>query len=52
MAARSGGRYEMRSGKAVLVERTGYKPESEAAPVKKDTDTAPKGATTKGKGDE
>lgn len=30
MATRSGGRYELRDGKPVLVERTGYKPEAEA----------------------
>lgn len=32
MPARSGGRYELRDGKPVLVERTGYKPEAEAKP--------------------
>jgi len=45
MATRSGGRYRIRNGKPVLVERTGYRPEAEAAPVKKDTatdTTAPK----------
>lgn len=29
MATRSGGRYEIRHGKPVLIERTGYTPEAE-----------------------
>lgn len=40
MTARSGGRYDMRGGKPVLVERTGYKPEAEAKTA--DTSTASK----------
>jgi|AntDeeMetagen192_2_1112575.scaffolds.fasta_scaffold40820_2 hypothetical protein len=50
MATRSGGRYRIRNGKPVLVERTGYRPEAEAAPVKKDTatdTTAPKKSAKK-----
>jgi|GEM_PF-1769412 len=39
MPTRSGGRYRVRNGKPVLEERTGYRPESEAAPVKKDAAT-------------
>jgi len=48
MATRSGGRYRIRNGKPVLVERTGYRPEAEA--VKKDTatdTTAPKKSAKK-----
>lgn len=48
MTIRSGGRYEMRSGKPVLVERSGYTPEQEAKAAKPaDTQTAPKSATKK-----
>lgn len=50
MPTRSGGRYYVRDGKRVLNERSGYTPESEAAPAKKDTATekpAPKTSATK-----
>ncbi|WP_353251248.1 hypothetical protein [Salinisphaera sp. T31B1] len=50
MPIRSGGRYRVRNGKPVLEERTGYRPEAEAVPAKKDTATekpAPKKGAAK-----